>query len=315
MSFDLSALTAYVDQNSKDLILPLHFEGQTAQNVTLKGGVKYKEALQLFQVNAVPQDGNGCGFNATGDGVFSQREIEVKKIKYQNQWCMDDLLEYWTQTLLVPGSTEEDRQMTFQRAVVQELVGQIVENNEYADWRGDTTSADAALSRYDGFLKIIDAAGTAQSGNTSGLSSITGGASGNADTVVFEMCDARPAKLKSPTRQTLLFCGLDTYQKFLDKLLRSNLYHVDVSAQGDEFMMKVPGRTNVTLIGTNGLTGTDRLILAEKRNLVIGFDLANDHEQFYLEYSFRDQILYSSIKYKRGVQVAYPDEIVEWTAA
>lgn len=315
MSFDVSALTAYVNQESTNLILPLHFEGNTFANVTPMGGVKYKEALQLFEVDAIPQDGANCGFEATGDSTFTQRDMEVKKIKYQMSWCMDDLRTYWTQKLLVPGASEEDRQLTFQQSIIDDVLGQIMENNDYADWQGNTGSSDSILQRYDGFLKVIDDAGTAIDGNTSALSSITTGSSGNADTICYEIADARPARLKGRGKRFLIFMGTDTFDKVVDTMIQKNNYHIDRTGQDDSYTMDLPGRRGVTLVGTGGLDGTDRLVGAMQENLFIGFDLANDYEQFYFHYEELEEQIYCSIKYKRGTQIARVGDVVDWQTA
>ena len=42
----------------------------------------------------------------------------------------------------------------------------LIQAIDVADWRGDTASGTANLNRYNGWLKIIDAAGDAVDGNT-----------------------------------------------------------------------------------------------------------------------------------------------------
>lgn len=309
MGYNVSALTNYVNEQSTELIGRLYFEKKSADYFTTQSGVKKTDALQLLAVNAIPQDGATCGADASGSVTFSQRNLTVSPIVYHDQFCNKDLLAKWTQIQLRAGSNEEDEEMVFQQEITNLILSQIMEIDEVQDWQGDTASGDAYLNKYDGLIKIIDAAGTAITGNTASASTIT---NANAYAIVNAMCDARPAKLKSKTNQ-VLFCGTDTFDKYINNLNNDNLFNVDATAWAD-YTIGVVGK-NVTLVGVHGLDGTDRLFLSRSENLFLGFDLQNDEEQFKIWYSEDDDVMKYRVKYKRGLQVAYPDEIVEFTLA
>lgn len=187
-----------------------------------------------------------------------------------------------------------------------------MEHNEVADWQGDTASANVYINRYDGLIKIIDAATTAVDGNTSAATAITSGASGNIDTLISDMANARPAKVKSAANQ-VLFVGQDTFDKYVDTLNAKNLYHVNATDWAN-YTVSIPGK-NVTLVGVAGLDGTNRMFLGTQENFFLGFDLQNDEEEFDMWYDKKDDKVYYRVKFKRGLQVAYPDEIVEFTLA
>ena len=263
----------------------------------------------MFNVSAVPQSDAECGFNASGDVAFSQRNITVGAIKYQDNLCLKKLRSKWTQVLLRNGSQEEAEDITFGRVLADELIAQINENIEMADWKGDTTSSDAYLNRYDGLIKLIDA-GSAITGNTGSVTSITSGSSGNADTVAYAMADARPAALKRKSNMKL-FVGTDFFDKLVDTLIKKDNYHIDATAYPD-YKMMLPGR-NVEVIGVHGLDETDRMFLSYQENFVLGVDLENEEEEFKSWYSEDDDVVKYSIKFKRGVQVQYTTDIVQFT--
>ena len=316
MGFDVSTLTNYVDQTSENLISRAYFENTSAQNFSLQTGIKTVAALQLFAVTAVPQADSGCAFNASGNVAFTQRNITVGAIKYEDALCLKDLKAKWTQVLLKAGSQAEGEEITFEEEIVNDLISLIKEHIEVQDWQGDITSGNAYLNKYDGLIKIIDAAGTATDGNTGNVTTttgITGGASGNAAQLIWAMCDARSTATKSQTNQ-ILFCGTDTFDKVVDTLIQKNMYHVDPTNQDNEYTMKIVGR-NVTLKGVAGLDGTDRMFLGKAENFVLGVDLADEEEVFDMWYSKDDKNVKYTVAFKRGVQVAYPSEIVEFTLA
>tara|TARA_R110001632_G_scaffold70241_3_gene163721 strand:+ start:4504 stop:5436 length:933 start_codon:yes stop_codon:yes gene_type:complete len=309
MSFDVSSLTDYVNEQSTDLISRLYFEKTSSDYFTLQSGVKKTDALHLLSVSAVPQDGSNCSPTALGDVNFSDRDLTVGQITYFSGFCMKDLIPKYTQIMLKAGNAETE-DMAFESEVAESVIKTIMEHNEIADWTGDTLSANVYINRYDGLIKIIDAATTAVDGNTSSATAITSGASGNVDTLITDMANARPANVKSASNQ-VLFVGQDTFDKYVDTLNAKNLYNVDATAWAS-YTMGVVGK-NVTLVGVNGLDGTDRMFLGTQENFFLGFDLQNDEEEFDMWYDKKDDKVYYRVKFKRGLQVAYPNEIVEFS--
>ena len=309
MSFDVSSLTDYVNEQSTDLISRLYFEKTSSDYFTLQSGVKKTDALHLLAVTAFPQDGSGCTPSASGDVTFSDRNLTVGQITYYSGFCMKDLIPKYTQILLRNGNAETE-EMVFEQEVANSIISTIMEHNEVADWQGDTGSGDIYINRYDGLIKIIDAAGTAVDGNTTSETSITSGASGNIDTIITNICNARPAKVKSAPNQ-VLFVGQDNFDKYVDTLNAKNLFHVNATDWAN-YTVSIPGK-NVTLVGVVGLDGTNRMFLGTQENFFLGFDLQNDEEEFDMWYEKKDDKVYYRVKYKRGVQVAYPNEIVEFT--
>ena len=311
MAFNVASLTNYVNEQSTDLISRLYFEKTSSDYFTLQAGVKKTDALHLLAVSAFPQDGSTCSATASGDVTFTNRDITVGQITYFSGFCMKDLIPKYTQILLRAGNAETE-DMAFEAEVANSIIKTIMEHNEVADWSGDTGSGNVYLNKYDGLIKIIDAATTAVDGNTSAATSITSGASGNVDTIVNNICNARPAKVKSAANQ-VLFVGQDTFDKFVDTLNAKNLYNVDATSWAN-YSVSIPGK-NVTLVGVVGLDGTDRMFLGTQENFFLGFDLQNDEEEFDMWYEKMEDKVYYRVKFKRGLQVAYPNEIVEFTLA
>lgn len=313
MAFDVSGLTDYVNQQSTELIGRAYFEARSADYFQLQAGIKSAEALQLLSVTAVPQSDSSCGFTASGTTALTQRNITVGAIKYQDNLCMKDLRAKWTQILLRSGSNADSEVNDLMgAAIADQLIKQVKENVEVLDWQGDTTSGNAYLSKYDGLIKIIDAA-SAIDGNTGGITVATGittGASGNADTIVYDMVGAMPAALKS-AGDNVIFCGTDFFDAFVRTVIAKNNFHIDETGYAN-YELTIAG-SNVKLVGVNGLNGTDRLFLGAETNFYLGVDMMNEEEEFKMWYSEDDDIVKYSIKFKRGVQVAYPSQIVEFT--
>lgn len=314
MSFTVSSLADYVNQESQDLILRAYFENTSAQYFSVQTGIKTSAAIQKFGVTAVPQTDSGCSSNPSGDATFTQATITVGAIKYEDFLCMKTLRSKWTQTLLRQGSNAEAEEVTFEESVANAVISLIKEHVETLDWQGDTTNGSEYLNKYDGLIKNIDA-GSPVAGNTGSVASGTGfttGSSGNTDTICYAMADARPAKLKRRPNQKL-FIPTDVFDKLVDTLIAKNNFHIDATTWAN-YTMQLPGR-NVEVVGVHGLDATNRLFLGEAENFFLGVDLENEEEDFDMWYEKKDDGVYYRVKFKRGVQVAYSEEIVQFTFA
>lgn len=189
----------------------------------------------------------------------------------------------------------------------------IAKQLEIAIWQGDTGSADANLARFDGFIKLIDAAGTAVNGNPTSIATGTGITTSNVKGIVNGMWLGLPADVTG-SDDIRIFCGWDTFNKFINAFTDQNLFNFapagsEVSAANG--VVIIPG-TNYKLTAVHGLDGTNRLFALRMSNLFSGVDLENEYEQFsIMEDQFKDYLRFKA-HFKYGVNVAFPDEIVSF---
>lgn len=313
MAFDVSTLDNYTDEQSRDLIARMYFENTTSEHVNMQPGIKSSWDIHLINPSAPPQEDTGCGFNASGDTSLTARTLTVAPYKYNSELCLAALEAKWTQILMKEGSQagREDVSNAVLRAVEDAILLQVQEDAERMDWQGDTDKADQYFDKYDGFIKIIDAASGVVDGNTSSATEITSGSSGNVATLINDMAMARPAALRRKTGQKL-FVGTDTFDKYIQTLIDKNLFHIDPTNQGASYEYVIPGKS-ITVVGVHGLDGTDRMFLGHEENFWIGVDGMSDEDAFDMWYSKDDDIIKYKVRLKRGVQIAYPSEIVEFT--
>jgi hypothetical protein len=269
-------------------------------------GIKSSEQLNKIATEAFWQL-QACGFTASGDTVFTQRALTVGKIGVYLEWCPKELEAKWTQKGLKPGSPMglDD----FESYIVDDTMQNFEKRKEIAIWQGDT-SLNAAnfpyLSRFDGFLKLIDA-------DTSVVSA-TPQAAINASTIRGIMQDIItkiPLDVKGRDNVKVM-CGYDTFEIYQNKLATDNLYHYFGDAKGYE--MKVEN-SNYTLIGVPGLNGTNRIItgeFGENGNFVLGTDLLNEEEQFELFYAREARQVRFVAETKIGVQYYFGNRIVSY---
>jgi len=307
MGFTTSSLTDYVDQTSTDLLTATQFAGETAAMMNLQTGIKSSAALQLLSTNAVPQAGETCGFNASGDVTFSQRNLATVAIKFQDTLCPRALQAKWTQVLLKKG--QQISESDIPKVIVDNIVGGIKQRLETADWQGDTASPSAYLNLYDGLIKtIVNATGevvaTASTYNTA-----------NCRTIVANIISNIPAALKG-NGAVKIFMGYDAVEVYRQKLMNDNLYHVPAgSADQKGIMAEGSVHEIVPVHGLDGLyaTATQNCIFAfNPDNVFLGVDMENEEETFKMWMSQDDDNVKYSVRFRRGWQIAYPTEIVRY---
>jgi hypothetical protein len=312
MGFTVSALTDYVDQTSTELLFTLQFEGETAKFANVQTGIKSAEALQIVTNTPVPQDGASCGFNASGDTAFTQRNLVVKSVKYQDSYCPRTLETKWTQLLLKKGQHYDESDIP--KAIIDDIINQINRINETSDWKGDTLTGSAFLNKYDGLIKIIKAAtgttvATAQAGPVT---------TSNVRALFQNVIAAIPAAQKGDPN-TKIFAGYDIAELYRQKMFIDNLYHFPAGA--DQKGIAVEGSVHmlVPVHGLDGLganTGDNPFVFAldPDRNMYLGVDMENEHEQakMWVDGSDGETVKYS-FRFKRGWQIAFPSEIVEYS--
>ncbi len=305
MAFSVSSLTDYVNQNSQDLLTAMQFQGETAAIINRQVGIKSAAALQLLAATAFPQDGAACGFNASGTTTFSQRTLTASPIKWQDTLCPRTLEAKWTQMLLSAGQNYNESDIP--RMVITEIVKYVTSRLEITDWQGDTTSGDGTLNRYDGLLKIIMAA----TGTATATASTWSEA--NSRAIVRSIISKVPAALKGNT-EVKIFMGYDKFDDLCNKISIDNHFHMfDVSTYGTLRAENSP-YTVKAVHGLDGVTGSGNtsIIAALPSNLFIGLDMMGEEDNVKMWYSEDDDNVKYSIRHRRGTQVAYPSEIVEY---
>jgi len=308
MAFSLASLTAYTDQERLPLITKAVFSARTAALFTKQVGIKSAAALNLMDTDAALQSGTACGWNvagaASGTTTFTQRNITVAPMKIQEALCPRSLEQYWMQTQLTQGSTYDG--VPFEQAFAEQKALRIAEALENAIWSGSTLVT--------GLLTILNAAsGTTVSGNTAAISgSIT---TANAIQIFDNIYNRIPQAIL--TRNDLvIFCGWDTFRTLIGAL-KSNtgvMYNqVDLQGLADGDII-YPG-TNVRVVAVPGLLNYNRLVCSYLGNFFYGTDLLSDEENFSLWYSKDNDEVRFQAAFKVGVQVAYPDLVVDWRLA
>lgn len=311
MAFNVSALANYTNEQSTELVLKSLFGGKTAAILQAAGqvqvGVKSAEALNILTSDVYFQ-ADGCGYTASGNTTFTQRNITVGKIKVEETLCPKTLEAKWMQTQIAPGSPTE---VPFEVQIGTDKSNNIAKLLEVSMWQGDTATSNTNpnTNRFDGFTKIIDAASASTiAGNTSSATAIT---IANVDDLIDNIYAAVPADI-ADSDDLVLWVGIDTFKKYTTALRNNNLFHYAADSEGMELIIPA---TNIKMIGVGGLNGTNRMFCGRLSNFFVGTDLANEEEEYKFWYSQDNDEVRFRATMKYGVQIAFPDQIVQFKLA
>ena len=301
MAFNVSTLANFNNETAGALFVKSIMEGSTIEYATVKEGIKYKEPINLFEVDLQIVDGRGCVTALAGTASLSQRDIEVCQRSSMDGICLRDLDTKYLGVMQPAGSYNESF------TLVQEYTDQIVrgfqKSNDQFIW-GATTGAGDCVN---GLKTII-------SGSTSGVvvpNSITGSAPTSTDIgdVVDTMLENLSADVQD--REDLsVFMSITNFRKYIVWLRNENNYHYDPAAVENRtnFMaMRHPFTPNVTIVGTIGLQGSNRLVMGPAKHIVVGTDLLSDVSNFELWYDINSDQLKHRVVSKLGVNIAYPE--------
>jgi hypothetical protein len=313
--FDTTGLADFAnEQKNPELLTEAVFTGRTSLDVDTQAGVVWKDVLNYLETDVFFQDGDGCGYTASGDVRNPQKEIETKPIKINMEFCPDKLRKKWNSIYLDAGSYQEN--MPFEEAFTQHMSEKVSEQVEIMLWQSDISTGAGNLQWFDGFLTTIDAGspidGNAAVGGWTPINSGTGITAGNVQSIFMNMWKRIPAKLEG--KQLVFMCGWDTFKKLIDALMaiNNNFYN---GVDGNAYLtgeLVLPG-TGLRVIAYHGLTSTNRIFLTQLDNLVIGTDLENDFERFRIWYQEKEELIYFKLRAKLGTQVRFDDEIIEFT--
>jgi len=308
MSFVVSSLANYTNEQSTDLLVKALFGSKTASTLQSAGqvqvGVKSASALNLLN-STVYFQADGCGYTPSGATTFTQRVITVGAVKVAETLCPKTLEAKWMQTQIMAGSPTA---VPFEEQIGMEKSAVIAENIEIAMWQGDTASGNPNINRFDGFVKVIsNASPTLGNANPTTFTSIT---NANIDDILDQIYAQLPARVATKS-DLVCFIGVDAFKLMLVNLKNANLYHY--VADAPQTMELVYPGTNMKLIAVGGLSGTNKLVAGSLSNFFVGTDLANEEEAYKLWYSQDNDEVRFMTTFKYGVQVAYPAEIVYFT--
>ncbi len=302
MSFDVSALTNYVDEQAMALIVESVAGGQLSKYAQIQPDVKGPTTINILDTDVVLQD-DGCARSADGTTTLSQRTITPNALAVHEDLCMSDLAAKYTQTMLNQGVTNEKEDIPFAELYFGLKIAKLQKQIEVLDWTG-TAGAGSYAGLGVQASSVVDVA--APTAGIQTAANIIESLSFLAESMDEDITDADDIKI---------FLGMDLFLMYQRAIADGNYFHYVVDGQpGNE--LPLVGFPQVTVVGTVGLSGLNSATpgdvvayLTRASNIVIGVDLpdeeANDYRAWY---DPNDRIFKTTFAFRRGINWAFPTE-------
>lgn len=300
MAFSVNDINNYIQANEDMLIGKSVVGSKTAALLNLQVGVKGTANLNLLTATSGLQDGENCGFSASGNVTVSKRQIKTNILKVNQTFCDKDLVGTSLQWGVKIAAGMET--IPFEQNFIDQIIKEINKDVEKIIWQGDVKVTGSTLSLADGFIAIL-------SGETSKIDASLSGKtlSGNTVDVINNIVAKIPDDIIDRP-DLVIFVGYDVYRTYIAALQSANNFHFTGELTAD-MKTVVPG-TNIQIIAVPGLTGTNKAYASYLENLYLGTDLENSQEVFDFWYSKDDDLFKLKVSFNIGVNCAYPDLVV-----
>lgn len=299
MALNVDALTGYVQERTDELIRKAVVEARTAREFNLQTGIKGATNLNLLDTTVVFQDGSACGWSESGTSTVSKRILTPGAVKINMSFCDKQLLKTWMNYDVRVAAGQKN--LPFE----EDFVGNVIENVK-AELEKELWQNSSAAT-FEGFISIAEAASLATAITYTSASTIASRVNG--------VYAALPSEVFSKG-DVVMYIGSDNYRKYVQELIANGnlVLNAGNGAVLDGIAMPaqmlIPG-TNVLIIPVAGLDGTDKIFASYRDNFIYGTDLQGDEEKFEFWYSQDNREFRLAIEFLAGVQVAYPDMLVE----
>ena len=265
MAFNVSGLTAYVNENKDVLLRDIVLGGEggfTVEKLAKQLGVKTSERLHPMNVSTTLQEATSCGFSAEGSTVISERLVQTAQAKVNDEWCEEDLLGKFAEYQIDIQAGKE--KLPFEAEIMGQVVRNINKEVEKQIWVGNTSGSDLV----NGFVTIALGADSA--------STITGATASGASAyqAVKDTLALIPEEIMD---DAVIFVSPATFREYIQDLVAANLYHYDpADGANEEFF--IPG-SNVKVRKTYGLKGSKYIYASTYENMIYAADMLGAKEE------------------------------------
>lgn len=292
MAVNLSALTAYVDENKIGLIRKSALGARTLDYVAIQTGVVGPTAVNLLNTTIEFGDGGSCGWNEKGASTVSQRVITPALLKVNMSFCDKQMAKYFMNHEVNVAAGRAT--LPFEEAFVGDVVAKTGAELDNVIWNGVTVGG----TKYKGYLDILTDASIEKTEKGASVYESVKNVYGAIDANILD--------------KAVIFVGIDTFRSLVLELTKENLYHYNPAVDAN-FEFVLPG-TTTRVAGVPGLNGKNVIVAGNPEHMFYGTDMTGDEEVFKMWYSDDNQEFRLNINFAAGVQFAFPDQVA-WADA
>ena len=283
--FDVSALPAYTDQLSLDLISKVVLKTDLLDYVDLRSGfTSGTVAINLVDAD-LPVSALSCGWASDGQVTYSQVNVTIESLQSKTEMCIEDLRAKYTSAFMNSGTGNDF--LPFEQVISESYTDKLRKYNEgflingfgtTLGLKGQVTSANGA-----NLQAGVPAAWTAT----------------NAYEQALDLYDAIDESVKDRD-DLIMVVSPDAYRALVRALVAQNLYHFN-SVEGNDIMI-LPG-TNVTVVKSSGLVGSNYKFAGPGKMILAATGLTDELDTFRFFYDEAADVMKFRAAWRLGVGV------------
>ncbi len=275
-SYDVSTIGGYSDQVGGELLAKALIGGTTASVVNVRTGIKGTQALNLLDSTPVFQAGN-CSLSPSGVTQFTQHSITTCPETLFESLCYKALFQTYQSMLMKAGQTQEE--VPFEQMILDLKKKQIEQHVEKKLWQALTVSGDC----FNGFAYLISTNtgntfhnSVASSSGTTFSNSVAYGTAGNPITEVDNLINSLDDN--ALVREDLVvFMSYSNFRLYVQALTKANFFTNYIDGTDVTSNMKaIHPNTNIKVLPTLGLNGSNQVTIGPAEYMVYGVDLLSD---------------------------------------
>jgi hypothetical protein len=283
--FDISALPAYTDQLSIDLISKAVLKTDLLDYVDLRSGfTSGTVAINLVDAD-LPVSALSCGWSSDGEVTYSQVNVTIESLQSKTEMCIEDLRSVYQSAFMSAGTGNNE--LPFEEVISESYADKLRKYNE-----GFLINGFGATAGLKG--QITSANGANLQGGTPAAWTPT-----NAVEQALDLYDAIDEAVKDRD-DLIMVVSPDAYRALVRGLVASNLFHYD-SVSGNDVVI-LPG-TNVTVVKSSGLVGSDYKFAGPGKMILAATGLTDELDAFRFFYDEASDVMKFRAAWRLGVGV------------
>lgn len=274
-NYVVSSITGFTDQSSQEIVAKALIGATTPSALTVKLGVRGTQQIQLL--NSAPAFQTGaCGWNASGTTTFTQVSLSSQHEKIQEELCFQFLWDTYQSLLLPAGQNPET--VPFLDQIISVKTKQIQQRIETKLWTATVAGGDS----FNGFGDLIKSGATSVAVSASGTTfspTAAYGTNGNPITEVDKLISALSDDALS-FDDLVVFMSYSNFRLYNQALVKANFFQNYIGTTNvTSNMSAIHPSTNVKVLPTLGLAGSNKVVIMPAQYSFVGFDLMSDHEK------------------------------------
>ena len=283
--FDVTALPAYTDQLSLDLISKVVLKTDLLDYVDLRSGfASGTVAINLVDAD-LPVSALSCGWTSDGQVTYSQVNVTIESLQSKTEMCVEDLRAKYTSAFMNPGTGNDV--IPFEQVISESYTDKLRKYNEgfLINGFGTTPGLKAQITSANG--------ANLQAGTPAAWDAT------NAYEQALDLYDAIDESVKDRD-DLIMTVSPDAYRALVRALVAQNLYHFN-SVEGNDIMI-LPG-TNVIVVKSSGLVGSNYKFAGPGKMILAATGLTDELDTFRFFYDEAADVMKFRAAWRLGVGV------------